>query len=149
MRIWCFRTKAHLVSHWCFNNYNNIRYFFNCGFWGCWIFFWSFFFSHTHCGIILCGVVPDSYWNLLETVFLGLEVSKVNLCSRTEEQRRWQALSDKGDNNFVWNKFASNFTFLSTDVFVKDQKTSMLSEDHDRTLLLVIALSLCHTQAFC
>ena len=26
-----------------------------------------------------------------------------------------------------------NFTFIQTDLFVKDQKTLMLSEDHDKT----------------
>ena len=30
-------------------------------------------------------------------------------------------------------KFASNFIVLSTDLFVKDQKTLIISEDYDRT----------------
>ena len=49
------------------------------------------------------------------------------------EGRRRQTLCDKRDNNFVCNNFSPNFTFLNTDLFVKDQKTLMLSEDHDKT----------------
>ena len=37
---------------------------------------------------------------------------------------------DKRYNNFVWNKFSPNFPFLETDLFVKGQKTLILSEDH-------------------
>ena len=55
----------------------------------------------------------------------------VNLRNRTEEERRRQTLCDKRDNNFVWKNFPPNFTFLSTDLFVKDQKTVMSSEDND------------------
>ena len=46
------------------------------------------------------------------------------------EERRGQTLCDKRDNNFVWNNFSP---FLQTDLFVKDQKTLVLSEDHDKT----------------
>ena len=75
-------------------------------------FFESFFFL-THTVALFCvGLYQtriETY--LIKAVFLGLELSKVNLCSRTEEQR-WQTLCDKGDDNFVWNKFASNFNVL-------------------------------------
>ena len=57
----------------------------------------------------------------------------VNLLNRTGEERRRQTLCDKHDNNFVWNNFSPNFSFLETDIFVKDQKTLVLSEDHDKT----------------
>ena len=36
----------------------------------------------------------------------------VNLRNRTEEQRRRQTLCHKRDNDLVWKKLASNFTFL-------------------------------------
>ena len=36
----------------------------------------------------------------------------VNLRNRTGEERRRQILCDKRDNNFVWNNFSPNFTFL-------------------------------------
>ena len=49
------------------------------------------------------------------------------------EERRRQTLCDKRDNNFVWNNFSPNFTLLQTDLFVKDQKTLVFSEDHDKT----------------
>ena len=49
----------------------------------------------------------------------------VSLCNRAREERRWQTLCDKCDNNFVWKKFLPNFTLLQTDLFVKDQKTLM------------------------
>ena len=61
----------------------------------------------------------------------GLKI--VNLRNRTGEERRRQTLRDKRDNNFVSNNFSPNFTFLETDLFVKDQKTLVLSEDHDKT----------------
>ena len=38
--------------------------------------------------------------------------SFVNLRNRTGEGRRPQALCDKRENNFVWNKFSPSFTFL-------------------------------------
>ena len=41
-------------------------------------------------------------------------------------------MCDKRDNNFVWNNFSPNFTFLLTDLFVKDQKTWVLSEDNNK-----------------
>ena len=43
----------------------------------------------------------------------------------------WQ---DKPDNNIVWKNFTQNFTFLWSDLFVKDRKALRLSEDHDKTL---------------
>ena len=46
------------------------------------------------------------------------------------EERRRQTLCGKRDNIFV----LKNFTFLLTDLFVKDQESSMLTEDHDKTL---------------
>ena len=42
----------------------------------------------------------------------------------------WQ---DKPDNNIVWKNFTQNFTFLWSDLFVKDQKALRSSEDHDKT----------------
>ena len=65
--------------------------------------------------------------------FLISHVTKqliVNLCKRMGEERRGQTLCDKCDNNFVQNNFSP---FLKTDIFVKDQKTLVLSEDHDKT----------------
>ena len=61
----------------------------------------------------------------------GLKI--VNLRNRTGEERRRQTLRDKRDNNFVSNNFSPNFTFLETDLFVKDQKTLVLREDHEKT----------------
>ena len=57
----------------------------------------------------------------------------MNLPNRTGEERTPQTLCDKDDKNFVWNNFSPNFTFLETDLFVKDQKTLVLSDDHDKT----------------
>ena len=49
-----------------------------------------------------------------------------------QPQRRRQTLCDKRDNNFFWKTFKQ--TSLSfADLFVKDQKTLMLIEDHDKT----------------
>ena len=64
---------------------------------------------------------------------LSLLLILVNLHNRTGEERRRQTLCDKRDNNFVWNKFSPNFTLLQTDLFVKDQKTLVCSEDYDKT----------------
>ena len=36
----------------------------------------------------------------------------MNLHNRTTEERRRQTLCDKRDNNYVWNIFQPNFTFL-------------------------------------
>ena len=36
----------------------------------------------------------------------------LNLRNRTGEERRRQTLCDKRDNNFIWNNFSPNFTFL-------------------------------------
>ena len=36
----------------------------------------------------------------------------VSLRNRTGEKRRRQTLCDKRDNNFLWNNFSANFTFL-------------------------------------
>ena len=52
--------------------------------------------------------------------------------NRMGEGRRRQTSSDKPDNNFVCNNFSPIFTFLETDLFVKDQKTLMFSEDHHK-----------------
>ena len=47
------------------------------------------------------------------------------------EERRGQTLRYNRDNNFPWNNFSPNFSSLWTDLFVNDQKTFMLSVDHD------------------
>ena len=52
----------------------------------------------------------------------GVEGGRANLV--------WQ---DKPDNNIVWKNFTKNFTFLWSDLFVKDQKALRLSDDHDKT----------------
>ena len=57
----------------------------------------------------------------------------VNLRNRTGEKRRRQTLCDKRDYNFGWKNFPPNFTFLCTDLFLRDQKTLMIREDHDKT----------------
>ena len=62
-----------------------------------------------------------------------LRLALVNLRNRTGEERTRQTLCDKRDNNFVWNNVSPNFTFLETDLFAKDQKTSVWSEDYDKT----------------
>ena len=64
---------------------------------------------------------------------LSLLLILVNLHNRMGEERRRQTLCDKRDNNFVSNTFSPNFTLLQTDLFVKDQKTLVFSEDHDKT----------------
>ena len=38
----------------------------------------------------------------------------IELCNRMGEERRWQTMCDKPDNNFL-----PNFTFLETDLLVK------------------------------
>ena len=48
-----------------------------------------------------------------------------NLRNRTGEGRKPQILCDKRDNNFAWKNIPPNFSFLLTDLFVKDQKTLM------------------------
>ena len=48
-----------------------------------------------------------------------------NLRNRTGEGRKPQTLCDKRDNNFAWKNIPPNFSFLLTDLFVKDQKTLM------------------------
>ena len=73
------------------------------------------------------------YLQINETEFMYFIIapsstfSLVNLRNRTGEERRRQTLCDKRDNNFVWNNFSPNFTFLYTDLFVKDQKVIALS----------------------
>ena len=47
----------------------------------------------------------------------------VNLRNRTGEGGKRQTLCDKRDNNFAWKNIPPNFSFLLTDLFVKDQKT--------------------------
>ena len=49
----------------------------------------------------------------------------VNLRNRTGEEIKRQTLCDKRDNNFSWKNIPPNFSFLLTDLFVKDQKTLM------------------------
>ena len=51
-----------------------------------------------------------------------------SLRNRTGEERRRQTLCDKRDNNSVWKNLPANFTFLSTDLFVEELKTTMVSE---------------------
>ena len=45
----------------------------------------------------------------------------VGTYSLTQQEGRG-TLSDKRDNNFVWNNLAPNLTFLLTDVFAKTRK---------------------------
>ena len=52
----------------------------------------------------------------------------MNLRNRTGEERRRLTLCDKRDNNYVWKNLPPNFTFVETDIFVEEQKTSMLRE---------------------
>jgi len=58
------------------------------------------------------------YLQINETEFMYFIIapsstfSLVNLRNRTGEERRRQSLCDKRDNNFVWNNFFPNFTFL-------------------------------------
>ena len=59
----------------------------------------------------------------------------VNSRNKTGEERRRQTLCDNRDNNFVWKNNSPNYTLLWTDRFVKDQKTLMFREDHDKTLM--------------
>ena len=54
-----------------------------------------------------------------------------NRTGETGEERRRQTLCDKRDNNFVWNNFSPDFFFI--EISVKDQKTLVLSEDHNKT----------------
>ena len=45
--------------------------------------------------------------------FIGVLTETIaNFSNRTGEERGWQTLCDKRDNNFVWKDFALNFTFL-------------------------------------
>ena len=72
---------------------------------------------------------PSNNWALLRKFTNTI----VNLRRRKGEERRRQTLCDKRDNNFLSNNFSPNFTFLSTDLFVKDRKTLVLNEDQDKT----------------
>ena len=56
----------------------------------------------------------------------------VNLHKGTAEGRRRQTLRDKRDSNSVWNQFPPNFTFLLKDLLVKDPKTIILIEYHNK-----------------
>ena len=47
----------------------------------------------------------------------------VNLRNRTGEGGKRKTLCDKRDHNFAWKNIPPNFSFLLTDLFVKDQKT--------------------------
>ena len=79
------------------------------------------------------GEPPASLEGNHDNPVSGTHQSLVNLCNRMGKERRRQTLCDKRDSNFVWNTFRPNSTFLQTDLFVKDQKTLALSEDHDTT----------------
>ena len=54
------------------------------------------------------------------------------LHNRTEEQRRQPCVTSM-TIIFVSNNFHQTFTFLKTDLFVKDQKTLLLIKDHSKT----------------
>lgn len=84
---------------------------------------------------------------LLHSTFSEDIVKLVNLHKRTAEERRRQTLCKKCEDNYIPKKFPQNFTFLLTDLFVKDQNTITLTEDHKKNLQ-IIALIVCHTQAF-
>ena len=57
------------------------------------------------------------------------QTSLVSLRNRTGKEKKDDSkLCDKRDNNLVSKNLPPNFTFLSTDLFVEEQKTSMLSE---------------------
>ena len=43
-------------------------------------------------------------------IFFPSPRAVVNLHNWTAEERRWQTLCDKRDNNYVWNIFPLNFT---------------------------------------
>lgn len=57
-----------------------------------------------------------------------------NISEFTQRDGRGKKMT-KRDNNFVWNNnyFLPNFNFLKTDLFIKDHKTLMLSDNHDKT----------------
>ena len=56
-----------------------------------------------------------------------------SLRRRTAEKRRRQIFCDERDNNFVEITFRQTSLFFKKDLFVKDQKMLMVSEDHVKT----------------
>ena len=54
------------------------------------------------------------------------------LTQRAAEGRSRQTLRDKRDSNSVWKQFPPNFTFLLKDLMVKDPKTIILIEYHNK-----------------
>ena len=59
-----------------------------------------------------------------------------NISEFTQQDGRGKKMAKlvtKCDNNFVWDDFWPNFNFLKTDLFIKDQKTLILSDNHDKT----------------
>ena len=62
---------------------------------------------HRHSVLRFENIALSNFRSLLRAVTLS-----VNLRNRTGEGRRRQTLCDKRDNNFVWNNFSPNFTFL-------------------------------------
>ena len=57
----------------------------------------------------------------------------LNLRNRTGEERRRQSLCENVTVIVFVKNLPPNFTFIQTDLSVKDQKTLMLSEDYDKS----------------
>ena len=60
-------------------------------------------------------------------------ISEFSYATGWEGKEDGKACVTKPDNNFVRNNFLPNFNFLKTDLFIKDQKTLKLSDNHDKT----------------
>ena len=62
-------------------------------------------------------------------------ISEFSYATGWEGKEDGKACVTKPDNNFVWNNFLPNFNFLKTDLFIKDQKTLKLSDNHNKKCL--------------
>ena len=58
---------------------------------------------------VLSGRLPVVKWRSRS---VAKSANLVHLRNSTGEEIRRQTLCDKRDNNFVWNNFSPNFTFL-------------------------------------
>ena len=56
----------------------------------------------------------------------------VNLRYTTADERRWQTVCDKRDNNFVWTKVPPNFTLILNRFIFQRPEIISLSEDYDK-----------------
>ena len=69
----------------------------------------------------------------------------VNLRNKTGEERRRQTLCNKRDNNFVWNNFTPNFTFLRNIFFLQRPENINVKRESRHNTQLIALSCLSHT----